>query len=75
MGHGATVFYKCLASLLSDKWKEPYATALGWLRCPFVQPYNASELGAPRPSHNIKWAYIVQSEIQFSDFYLFADDK
>ena len=25
MSHEATVFYKRLASLLSEKWKEPYA--------------------------------------------------
>ena len=35
MGHEATVFYKRLASLLSDKWKEPYATVLDVV-CYFV---------------------------------------
>ena len=33
MGHEASVFYKRLASLLSDKWNDPYATVLGWIRC------------------------------------------
>ena len=34
MGHEATIFYKRLASLLSEKWKEPYASSvLGWIRC------------------------------------------
>ena len=33
MSHEATVFYKRLASLLSQKWKEPYAAVLGWIRC------------------------------------------
>ena len=33
MGHEATVFYKRLTNLLSQKWKEPYAAVLGWIRC------------------------------------------
>jgi len=33
MGHEATPFYKRLASLLSDAWKEPYTAVLGWVRC------------------------------------------
>ena len=33
MGHEASTFYKRLASLLSDKWKEHYAVVLGWIRC------------------------------------------
>ena len=33
MGHEASTFYKRLASLLSDKWKEYYAVVLGWIRC------------------------------------------
>ena len=32
MGHEATIFYKRLANLLSEKWKEPYAVVLGWVR-------------------------------------------
>ena len=32
-GHEATVFYKRLASLFSDAWKEPYAAVLGWVKC------------------------------------------
>jgi len=32
MGHEATIFYKRLASL-SEKWKEPYTSVLGWIRC------------------------------------------
>jgi len=30
MGHEVTIFYKRLASLLSEKWKEPYTSVLGW---------------------------------------------
>ena len=33
MDHEATTFYKRLASLLSNKWKEHYAVVLGWIRC------------------------------------------
>ena len=29
----ATNFYKRLASLLADKWEQPYSTTLYWLRC------------------------------------------
>ena len=29
----AYAFYKRLASLLSDKWNENYATVMGWIRC------------------------------------------
>jgi len=32
MAHEATIFYKRLSSLLSEKWKEPYALVLGWVR-------------------------------------------
>ena len=33
MGNKATIFYKRLASLLSQKWDFPYSTILCWLRC------------------------------------------
>ena len=29
----ATNFYKRLASLLADKWTQPYSSTLYWLRC------------------------------------------
>ena len=28
----ATVTYRCLASLLNDKWNSPYSVIMGWLR-------------------------------------------
>ena len=34
MGREATTFYKRMASLLSDKWDNPYSKTLNWLRCP-----------------------------------------
>ena len=33
MGNEATIFYKRLASLLSQKWDFPYSTTLCWLWC------------------------------------------
>ena len=33
MGRSATVTYRRLASLLSDKWNSPYPVIMGWLRC------------------------------------------
>ena len=33
LGPAATAFYKCLASQLSDKWKQPYSSTIGWLHC------------------------------------------
>ena len=33
LAHEATIFYKCLASLLSTKWGDSYSLTLGWLRC------------------------------------------
>ena len=31
LAHEVTVFYKCLASLLSAKWGDEYSVVLGWL--------------------------------------------
>ena len=33
LANSATIFYKRLASMLSQKWDQPYATTMGWLRC------------------------------------------
>ena len=32
MGKAATVLYKRLATLLAQKWHQPYSTTMGWLR-------------------------------------------
>ena len=32
-GRAASVMYRRLASQLAEKWKEPYGTVMGWLRC------------------------------------------
>jgi len=43
MGHEANIFYKRLASLLCDKWKDPYAAVLNadFPFVYFVRPSNA----------------------------------
>ena len=33
LGPAADSFYKRLASMLADKWKQPYSTTMSWLRC------------------------------------------
>ena len=33
LGPAAAAFYKHLASMLADKWKQPYSSTIGWLRC------------------------------------------
>ena len=33
MGKAATVMYRRLANLLSDKWNSSYSLIMGWLRC------------------------------------------
>ena len=33
MAKQSTTFYKRLASLLADRWEQPYSSTLGWLRC------------------------------------------
>ena len=38
MGKAATVTYRHLASLLSDKWNSPYSVIMGWLRIPLGFP-------------------------------------
>ena len=32
-GNKATTFFKCLASLLAEKWDSHYSSTLCWLRC------------------------------------------
>ena len=33
MAQEATMFYKCLASLLATKWNDDYGKVMGWLHC------------------------------------------
>ena len=33
MGKQAITFYKCLASVLAEKWGQSYTSTLCWLRC------------------------------------------
>ena len=72
MGHEASVFYKRLASLLSDKWNDPYATVLGWIRCKLSFCLLRSAMQCIRGARSSQGHYIksapvalVQSETQF----------
>ena len=56
----ASVFYKHLASLMADKWDQPYNFTINWLRCilsfSHVQPFAALEvLGHP----NATWDFSI----------------
>ena len=42
MACGASVFYKCLASLLAAKWGNPYSLTLFWLCCCLMFSFTAS---------------------------------
>ena len=33
MGQAVAVAYKRMASLLAEKWGQPYCRTMGWLRC------------------------------------------
>ena len=39
MGNAATVMYRRLANLLSDKWNSPYSLIMGWLRYSLNVPH------------------------------------
>ena len=72
MGHEAIMFYKRLASLLSEKWKEPYASVLGWVRCRLsfclLRSAIQSErsLVFTRPLYKCAPFDLIQAETQFS---------
>ena len=40
----ATNFYKRLASLLADKWDQPYSQNMNWLRCRISFPLLSSAI-------------------------------
>lgn len=72
MGHEATIFYKRLASLLSEKWKETYASVLGWIRCRLSFCLLRSAVQCIRGARSSQGHYIksapvdlIQSETQF----------
>ena len=33
LGPAACSFYKRLASMLAEKWNQPYSSTMGWLQC------------------------------------------
>ncbi len=64
LGKEATVFYKRLASLLAEKWDQPYNQVINWLRCSLsysLLRYNVCEapdppvVGPSGPSHQWIW--------------------
>ena len=67
MGNEATIFYKCLASLLTQKWDFPYSTTLCWLRCRlsytlfFAHPSKQSEV--PDPLRDMQWDHQCPSTL------------
>ena len=73
MGHEANIFYKRLASLLCEKWKDPYAAVLGWIRCRLSFCLLRSAIQCIRGARSSQGHYIrsapvalVQSETNFS---------
>ena len=72
MSHEANVFYKRLAALLSDKWKDPYAEILGWIRCKLSFCLLRSAIQCIRGARSSRGHYIrspvalVQLETKFS---------
>ena len=50
LGRAATVIYRRLASQLADKWKEPYGTVMGWLRCQISFSLTRSTIACLRSS-------------------------
>ena len=48
----ATNFYKRLASLLADKWEQPYSTTLYWLRCSLSFSLLRSAIQCVRGAHS-----------------------
>ena len=72
MGHEAKVFYKRLAALLSDKWKDPYAETLGWIKCRLSFCLLRSAMRCIKGVRSSRGHYmkspmdLVQSETKFS---------
>ena len=50
LGRAATMMYRRLASQLADKWKEPYGTVMGWLRCQISFSLTRSAIACLRSS-------------------------
>ena len=50
LGRAATVIYHRQALQLADKWKEPYGTVMGWLRCQISFSLTESAIACLRSS-------------------------
>ena len=68
MGHEASTFYKRLASLLSDKWKEHYAVVLGWIRCCLSFCLLHSTIQCIRGARSSEGHYITSDPIDLIQF-------
>ena len=60
MGRIATTVYKRLASMLSNKWNQPYATTMGWLRCRLLFSLLRSSILANRGARSSS-AHVIRS--------------
>ena len=76
MAREARIFYKRLASLLAEKWDQPYSTTMDWLRCTLsysllrssilcLRGYRSSHGHAIRPG-NRPPVDVVQAESHWS---------
>ena len=70
MGHEASVFYKRLASLLSDKWNDPYATVLGWIRCRLSFCLLRSAIQCSRGARSSQGRYIKSAPVALVQYRL-----
>ena len=65
MGKAASVAYKRLASLISDKWNFPYPLIMGWLHCSLGYSLLRSSLMHLRGSRSRSGSPGVPSAIDF----------
>ena len=63
MGKAASVTYKRLASLLSEKWNSPYFLVMGWLRCSLGFFLLCSSLMCLRGSRSRSGSPVVPSAV------------
>ena len=57
MANEATMFYRRLVSLLSDKWDSNYAAVMGCIRCCFSFSLLRSAIRCPRGSRSSKGSF------------------
>ena len=70
LGPAATAFYKSLSSQLSDKWKQPYSSTIGWLCCRISFSLLRSSimcLRGARSSHTFNGHHAASVDLTISD--------